>query len=285
MIKYVAIFLFLFLGFKSYAQDVIYPANQTNGEFKDLVWNRYTNGNFTILSIDQSQGLWLSQNIDKYYDWTLRRWGFSPKSPSKEIRIFCVNEKSLFKKMFNLEQSTFEIKKELIVLWVLIEKSPMEISNDITLVAIEEFENKHNVNFGWWFKKGCSILNGSLSEIKDINKINSRLKADEQIFGSKEMFTLKEDDYQKLSSDSKTIYDQQAMILCLMMRKEFGEAKLQGFLRLSDKNDTQNVLKLIYKFNDYKHFDKQYIKYMKELSADIINNKTPDFYLEVNEVK
>ena len=81
------------------------------------------------------------------------------------------------------------------------------------------------------------------------------------------------------------MFDQQSMILCLMLRKEFGESKLQGFLRISSNNNPQDVLKLVYGFDGYEHFDKQYYLFMKELSEDIVENKTPNSYLEIKPVR
>jgi hypothetical protein len=66
-----------------------------------------------------------------------------------------------------------------------------------------------------------------------------------------------------------------------MFRKEFGEAKLQGFLRLQNKNKPEKVLNLVYGFSSFSQFDKKYISYMKDLCGDISDEKTPDFYLKV----
>ena len=73
--------------------------------------------------------------------------------------------------------------------------------------------------------------------------------------------------------------------LCLMLRKEFGEVKLQGFLRLQSKNKPETVLGMIYGFKSYSQFDRQYVRYMKDLCADLADDHTPDSYLEIKSVR
>jgi cellobiose phosphorylase len=111
------------------------------------------------------------------------------------------------------------------------------------------------------------------------------LKKDQPIFVSEKMFTMTEEDYNKESVANKLVFDQQAVALCVMLRKEFGEAKLQGFLRIGSKNNSQDVLRVVYGFSGYGHFDKQYIRFMRDLTSDVLNNKTPDSYLEIRPVR
>ena len=70
-----------------------------------------------------------------------------------------------------------------------------------------------------------------------------------------------------------------------MLRKEFGEVKLQGFLRLQNKNRPESLLDMIYGFKSFAQFDRQYVRYMKELCADVSDNLTPDSYLEIKAVR
>jgi len=99
------------------------------------------------------------------------------------------------------------------------------------------------------------------------------------------MFTMSQDSYDKLSDSDKRSFDTHAAILCLMLRKEFGEAKMQGFLRLCSKNPPETVLNVVYGFTSFAHFDNSYTRYMRELAADIASSKTPDSYLDIKPIR
>lgn len=267
------------------AQEVIFPygAGPTDPDLKNLEWNRYVVDNFSILSIDNGQGKWLSENLASIRQWCLTRWGFPESKLTKECRLFCVPNKPLLKKLFGLEQSKFEIRKDVNVIWLVLDDKPAKvIPPHLTQICFSEFETVHNIKIGLWFKRGSAILNGPTSEVRQ--NIAS-LDVSKAGFLSEKMFTMTEDDYNKETFENRKLYDQQAVILCILLRKEFGEAKLQGFLRLTSRNNPQDVLKVIYGFSGYSHFDRQYIRFTKDLNSDIVNNKTPDSYLEIKPVR
>ena len=272
------------------AQEIIYPYGAsvpTDPELKGLEWNRYTTENIVIMSIDNEQGKWLGENIDKIRSWCLIRWGFPESKFTKECRIFCVPNKQLLKKLFNLEQPKVEMRRDLTVIWVAIDDKPARLLPPLlTQICLVEFEARHNVKMGWWYKRGASQLNGAVVDVRQsVSNLNDMLKKDHPIFVSEKMFTMTEEDYLKETTDNRKIFDQQAISLCIMLRKEFGEAKLQGFLRMASKNNSQDVLKVVYGFSGFDHFDKQYIRFMRDLVSDVVNNNTPDSYLEIKPVR
>lgn len=282
----------IILFFSSVAQAQI-RTSTSEIDVKSLKWNRYTKDNFVILSIDNSQGEWLNKNIETIKKWCLIRWGFTENSdkPKKECRVFCVPNKNLLKKMFGLEQSKVEIRRksdqiDMTVMWLVLDDEPLgNIPSYLTQICLAEFEEKNNVVIGWWFKRGSSLLNGSVSDVRQqVASLSEVVKKDQPIFASDKMFTLTEDEYLKETGEYKKIFDKQAIVLCMMLRKEFGEAKLQGFLRLSNKNDFQNVLHVVYGFSGFNHFDKQYIRYTRDLTGGVIGGKTPDSYFEITPV-
>lgn len=272
----------LFSSSKIVAQDILLPYGESIN-LKDLQWNRYVTNNFVILSIDDSQGKWISRHINEMHSWCLTRWGFPKTELNKECRIFCVPNKTLLKKLFNLQQSKVEFRKDLTVMWFCLD-DPLSsiVPTYLTYVCLAEFEINQNVKLGWWFKKGSSSLNASVSDIRSkINSFNDVLKKDHPVYTSENIFKMTEIDYLKETPENQLVFDQQAMMLCIMLRKEFGEAKLQGFLRLCNSNETPNVLKIIYGFQGYREFDKQYIRFLKDLCRGVANKKTPDDYLEI----
>jgi hypothetical protein len=94
-----------------------------------------------------------------------------------------------------------------------------------------------------------------------------------------------EEEYTKLKPEEHAIFDAQSVVLCLMLRKEFGEAKLQGFLRIAQRNKMEDVLRLVYSFQSFKNFDASYARYMKDLTNDVAASRIPDSYLEIKPVK
>ena len=53
---------------------------------------------------------------------------------------------------------------------------------------------------------------------------------------AEQVFSTTDDEYNKQTNENKNLFDQQSACLCLMLRKEFGEVKLQGFLRLQEES-------------------------------------------------
>ena len=269
--------------FSSVAQAQIHTST-SEIDVKSLKWNRYTKDNFVILSIDNSQGEWLNKNIETIKKWCIIRWGFTENSdkPKKECRVFCVPNKNLLKKMFGLEQSKVEIRRksdqiDMTVMWLVLDDEPLRnIPSYLTQICLAEFEEKN---------KKLSLRADQENNVRQqVASLSEVVKKDQPIFASDKMFTLTEDEYFKETGEYKKIFDKQAIVLCMMLRKEFGEAKLQGFLRLSNKNDFQNVLHVVYGFSGFNHFDKQYIRYTRDLTADVSGGKTPDSYFEITPV-
>jgi len=286
----ICLVLFLTIQTDSYAPDIVYPFNTAapqKAEIKNLEWNRYTTKNFVILSINNSHGKWISENIENIKSWCLTRWGFDDLDFSRECRIFFVPNKDLMQKLFNLDRSKIEFRKDLNVMWVLLDDKPERtVAPFISQVCLKEFEYKNSVKLSIWFKRGSSYLNGTLSDIRqNILSLSDMLKNEETVFSSQKLFSMSEDDLSKEGYQNREIFDRQSLALCLMLRKEFGEAKLQGFLRMANKNDSKSVLKFIYDFDSFDGFDKQYVRFMKDLTSDILNNKTPNSYLEINSAK
>lgn len=259
---------------------------------KDLVWNRYTTKNFTIMSIDNAQGKWMSENIDNIKTWCVERWGFPDFQFTKECRIFCVPNKVLFKKLFNLDESKVEIRRkdgtiEITAMWLVLDDKPARvIPRQLTQICFAEFEQKHNVALPFFAKHGMGILNGTIPDIRnDMVYLGGVVQKDQPIFVSEKMFSMTEDEYSKSTAENKKIFDCQAAALCLLLRKEFGEAKMQGFLRMTTRNSPKDVLYVVYGFTSYAQFDQSYLRFMKDLSREVGQQRTPDSYLEIRPVK
>lgn len=251
----------------------------------DLKWNRYKTENFAILSIDNDQGKYLSDNIEKIKSWCLTRWGFPDSKFTKECRIFCTPDKATLQKLFSISEPKFETNKDLNVIWISLDEKPTKIIPPyLTQIILHEFELKHKVRIGWWFKRGSAILNGAIPEIKtNVSNLHEVIEKNQPIFFSEDMFTMTEEQYGLHNLENRKVFDCQAVAMCILLRKEFGEAKLQGFLRICNKNNSKDVLRVVYNFESYSHFDRQYIRFMKDLTSNI--KTAPDHYLEIKPVR
>jgi len=248
-----------------------------------MEWNRYVGKNFTIMSIDNEKGKELVNDLENLKKSALTRWGFPDVKFTKECRVFVVPDYDLLKKLFNLNVGKVQLRKELNVIWCVGDDKPNKsILPYLTQVCLYEYETVESTTLPVWFKRGCITLSTSVPDVRETLKPFNEIARKEQFNHSAEqMFTFTEEDYNKQTTENKKVFDQQAALLCLMLRKEFGQFKLQGFLRLQARNKPEDVLQLVYGFKSFSQFDKQYVRFMKELCADIADDHTPDSYLEI----
>lgn len=276
------IFVFMTTCFTTFQENTSQPpASEVRAPAME--WNRYVGKNFTILSIDNEKGKELVDSLENLKKSALTRWGFPDVKFTKECRVFVVPDYELLKKLFGLNIGKVQLRKELNVIWCVGDDKPNKsILPYLTQVCLYEYEQVESTNLPVWFKRGCVTLNTSVSDVRETLKPFNEIARKEQFTHSAEqMFTATEEDYNKQTNENKKIFDQQAALLCLMLRKEFGQFKLQGFLRLQARNKPEDVLQLIYGFKGFSQFDKQYVRYMKDLCADIADDHTPDSYLEI----
>lgn len=267
-------------------QDLVLPFKSQSALETDekLEWNRYVDESFTILSIDKKQGDWVCSHVQEIKKWCLTRWGFPDIEFKRECRIFCIPNKMLMKKLFGIENSTSEVRDDILVLWLLLDDKPsITIPELFTPIIFSEFENVYKTKIQFWFKKGAAELNSDLSQIKkelsDLSLLNQS-----DLYKIEKIFSMTEEQYQALDVKKQKLFKSQSMLLVLLLRKEFGEAKLQGFLQYCIIKDPESSINLIYGYKDLADLNAKYIKYMSDLFKDIKIDKMPDTYLQINPV-
>lgn len=249
-----------------------------------ISWNRWTTKNFSIHSIDFDQGEYLFHNIENMRSWCLTRWGLPDIQFSSECRIFCAPSKEMMKKLFNLDSSYGEVKTQdgrivISYLWLVLDGKPAEIIPPaLTIICLKELNQKYQLNMNWWVYRGMPIINASLPQIR----ANLVFVGSLQNFSAKTFFTMTEEQWRKLPIEQRRQFDAEAALMCLFLRKEYGQGKFQSFLRYDNFED--NVRKYL-GFNDMSQFEATFVRYAVNLANDIRQNRAPDAYLQVEAVK
>jgi len=249
------------------------------------VWNRWTSSNFTVHAITNDQGKYLKNNLEGVKAWILTRWGLEDISFDVEVKLWCVGDRKLFEALYpSLSGSKVEVRREdgkakVIEAFLLLDDNPStSLPAPMTEICISLFEERHNVRFGVWAHQAMILLNGSESQIRAGLK---ELSSSSIALSSETLLTTSREDYKKFNPEKKALFDNESMVLCLLLRKEFGQARLLHFLK---ENDSKKGLKDIYGFTGYEQFDSSFRRYMKDLVRDAGEGKTPAHYLLIQKV-
>jgi len=190
------------------------------------------------------------------------------------------------KKLFRLDQSHAEVRmkdghiKES-VLWLVLDRPiPAEIiPSALTIICLREFEVVQKKKIGFWAHRGISVLNRTPKQIRVVFSVP---RLTNKTYSSKMLFEMTEDKWLKLSADEKARYDREATALCLLVRKEFGQ---DNYWSLAVTKGSEQNLNNVLGFRAYGEFDKILKCYINNLSNDIIKNRTPTRYLQINPPK
>jgi hypothetical protein len=259
-------------------------ATNVNPELKGLVWHKWSTPNFTILSLDKDTGCYLYQNVERMKVWVICRWGFPDISFSAECRIFCVPDADTLEKLFGVKTSTAQVRRgsdgkiEISVLWLVVERATdKNVLGALTQVCLNELGVRP-----LWIYRGMGILNESIPRQNlrpRLSIFRKLMDSDQKMFFSKAILTMTANDWNKLPTQYKTLYDSEAAALCLMLRKEFGENALLEFMATAG---TESDLKNCFGFNSYSQFDVTFKRYLYYVSVDIEQDRMPEEYLDIS---
>lgn len=273
-------FLFVALSFS------VANADTKDNDLKNLQWNRYVDGNFTVLSIDDKQGRWLIKKIPDILYSSAKDWSIDPKSFvsfSKECRIFCVPNKDLLKKLFDIDSSRVELRKnsnneiEISVIWLSLDSFDVDLVSPFLLrPAFFEFGEK-NFYFPWWFIRSTELLNSSLKLKVDTL---SRFLDSDKLISCETILKTSYQDYLKLIKEDQEKFDAQSLILTLMLRKELGLIKFYSFVSAdSPYENLEDRLKKVYGYLDMGDLQNKYSMFYRDFLEDFTLNKVPVSYL------
>lgn len=279
MHKKILIFLFFF-----FFSNFLF-SQEIDEELKNLQWNRYVNDNIVVLSIDDKQGRWLSNNVPKIISSCAKQWKIDENllGFSREFRIFCVPNKNLLEKLFGIDSSKVEVRRdandaiEISVMWIILEELK---SNDIAPFVLRPafFEfGENNFALPWWFVRSAEILSGS-NDFK--SNVLSCLFEEVVLLESNKILETSYNEYSDMNLDDKNKFDLQALILTLMLRKELGIIKFKEFIKYkSPYEDVEDRLKNIYGYKDIEEFQGKYLNFYRDFLDDFNSNKVPISYL------
>jgi len=258
-------------------------------DIKGLTWNKWETDNFIILSIDEKQGKYLFESVEKMKEWTLARWGLPELKFTNKCFICCVPNKTTMKKLFGIEKSKGEVIRnqdgsiKQSALWLVLNEKPAEIiPASLTMVTLKELETQRKIELSFWVHRGMSVLNGTVSQIKEeLSSVRNVVQNDSAVFKSDAIFNMTEEEWLGESVENRDLFDKQAAMVCLLLRKELGQANLMKFVRTGSSEANLNR---VYGFKGYSEFDSTLKRYMYHLANDITNNKTPNGYLQITPV-
>jgi hypothetical protein len=271
--KIIYVFLFALFSFCVCAKenDTLADAQQTvtpvPDDLKDLVWNKWDTENFIILSIDKNQGLFLRDNIEDIKTRLITRWGYPDVNFQGQTKIVCVSNKNLLKRIFKLDNPRCEVKKddkgqiESCSLWFSLEDISKDMAADeLMAICIDQVENHYNKKFPLFCKRGMSFLSKNLDQIK-----NDILKSSMKEISVKEILNTK---------DHNNEFDTRSAVLCLLLRKEFGQNNYVNYMLTKDLK--------FFGLQENEKFDEIANRYYRNFIEDLKNNKVPDHYLKIN---
>jgi hypothetical protein len=257
-------------------------------------WFRWTSDNFVVCSLNDTHAQYLHSRLERVKDWAFSRWGLYGMDFAAECRLICVDDPVLFKKLFNLDETKVEIRRddngkiEISVIFMLINSNPSAVVPvPVTEVCYAEFEQKYNSRFSWWAVRGMSLLNGSVVSInRRLLALGNDLSQNKPMYFSQSLMATNKSEWEQLSMDKRSVFDRNAMAFCLLLRKEFGQSKLHWMInKTANGNDGEAALRELLDFKSYSEFDQSFKRYMEDLTRDVASGKTPMSYLQIEAAK
>lgn len=270
--RFVLVFYICFIGIFASAEDVtkaILNEPSTVAEKQSFTWNKWETDNFIILSIEKDQGLVLKRMVESIKDGHFSRWGMKSQEFPVKCKLVCVPDAEMLKKFFAIDLPKSEVRKNssgdptLYAIWIDFQRID-ELPSLISSMCVSD-KNKMYV------QRGLTLLS------LPANKIASEISATSQVKFS-DFSSCLSDKWLSMSSQDKSLLDRNSAIVCLMLRKEFGEQK---FLRFLSSNQDEVAIKSIYGFKDLGELDVTLGRYLENLKKDIGSGATPDSYLTV----
>lgn len=257
---------------------VVMPGGGTikNGK----AWRQQETANFQIFSLKEEQGRAVASSVEEIKLWTMIRWGIETKNRplvfSKKYRIIVVPDQSSLKDLFQLEQAYAETGTTS-ACWVVFDSNiTCSLCVFLTEFCLNEYEQQNHIVIAYWARRGMSILNGDPERIRKLlSPVASYVAADRKMFFSESLFTISKDSLLQSTSDNISLYDKEVALLCLMLRKEFGQRR---FMMMIADSSAESLFAAT-GYESYSKFDLALKRYLYYASNDMARGRMPDSYL------
>lgn len=283
-----------------YAEELPMPGGSPPVEDHSY-WHKWDTPNFIILSLNDRQGQQIAQQIEMVRDWVTTRWGLPPAgkpktdgSISPRTKVLCVPDRAVLKKLFRLGESYAEVRHaangriETSTCWILCDDT---LSNSLSILLTEiclseleqDVSDAYNVNckICYWARRGMSILNGEPSKVRLLMApMAEHIASNKKMYFSEPLFTLSKDVVARSSEENIALFDREAALLCLMIRKEFGQ---RAFLALLMNSSPDNLYRAT-GYRSYADFDFAFKRYLYYAAYDVVQGRMPAKYLDIQPV-
>jgi len=257
-------------------------------EYRDWRWHLVETPNFEILAIDLEDAEAMYHRVEALRSWGYHRWGFRDHQYAHKCMILCVPSQSVFQKWFRranvdprltkskrVDENTGEVvDQEVFAIWIAGEGDYLRsvLPEKIGRVNLMNYEKLTGNKLSKWAHVGMSALNNDVGTLRVMLSTFplERTYKPSDVFGK---------DLPLVTPQAKADFRKRAAITCLMLRKlHGGSEQFMTFTLKASAGGPEKAL-AVYGFKGYDDFGPNYDRYIKNLSFDIRNDRTPDMGL------
>lgn len=272
-----SVFLFCSPCFAEDAVRAILVEPEAVSKKENFTWNKWETQNFIVLSIEKDHGLSLKRGIESVKEAHADKWGLKNSDLNTKCKVICVRDAEMLKRFFGIDSPRAETRSDISgkvstsAIWIDF-KSSQELPSLVAFVCASDGSFGDNKLY---VQRGISLL--SLPS----EKVKSEL-AQAGVVDFSEISSLSSENWFALPFQERASFDRKSAMVCLMLRKEFGEERFLKFLLgPQDQESIQNV----YGFKDASEFNRTLNRYSENISKDIGKGTTPDSYVTVKGAK
>lgn len=253
---------------------------------KGITWKCARTINFVILSLDEKQTLMWKAQLENIKEKSITRWGFANEPFGVECRVVILPNKQWMQKLYRISDSRTQVlydnqgRIQRYSIFLAQDDNPMDyLPSSLIRIYLSQYEQNHHVKLGLWFSRGLGTLSLPTSQVKKRLVFMMDAMSKQPIpFSGKDVFAMDLASLQQYNAQQRTVYDAESVVMCLLLRKEFGQ---KNFVKFVEGESSESALIRVYGFNGFSEFDRTFKRYLFNLANDMMQNKTPDDYLNI----